>query len=107
MTHNVGSCGQRTGLWPEFFLAVALVLVCESPQRGRRKASPALQRRETEQLVNKAPDGGDAESRHFPRHAPYGWGIGLRNEGRGVFVGGHFTFGEASPPLGNGCKLSR
>ncbi len=80
--------------------------VNSSPQRGRHKASPALQRRETEQLVNKAPDGGDAESRHFPRHAPYGWGIGLRNEGRGVFVGGHFTFGEASPPLGAFDEIS-
>ena len=50
--------------------------------------------------MNKAPDGGDAKSRLFPRHASSGWGIGLQNEGRGLLMGRHFTFGEASPPLG-------
>jgi hypothetical protein len=55
ITHNVGSCGQRTGLWPEFFLVVALIFVCESPQRGRRKASPALQRREPMENFIKSP----------------------------------------------------
>ncbi len=38
--------------------AVALTVVCKSPQRGRRKASPALQRRESTGKCIKSPQRG-------------------------------------------------
>ena len=57
--------------------------------------------------MNQAPDGGDAELRNFPRmlHLDGGFGGEMRDD-ESVLVGVHFTFGEASPPLGAFDEIS-